>query len=313
MKVLIVHAHAEPKSFNGALTERAVATLTAEGHEVQVSDLYAMGFNPVSDRSNFTTIANPDYLKQQAEEAYATEHDGFAPEILAEIEKLEWCDTLIFQFPLWWFGLPAILKGWVDRIFAYKRVYAGGFWYDKGAFTGKRALLSLTTGGVETAYSPSGLQGSIDQILYPIQHGMLAFTGFDVLPPFVSWSVAHIDDASRAGLLDAWDARLRALTTTKPIVWTPALSDLDKTFRDTVPSFVVHGVFTGEPPAELVAAERIAVASLKAHGVLKSIQLASDYRQGWLLLRAADEETVWGHLRALPLFEYLRWEVVRVG
>ena len=116
LKYFIVHAHHEPASFNGAMTRRAVADLTAAGHEVKVSDLYTMGFDPVSDRRNFTTVANPAFLKQQNEERHATEHNGFAPDIAAEMDKLAWCDVLVFQFPLWWFSMPAILKGWLERV-----------------------------------------------------------------------------------------------------------------------------------------------------------------------------------------------------
>src|SRR5215469_18028323 len=77
LRFFIVHAHHEPTSFNGAMTREAVAALQAAGHEVVVSDLYAMGFDPVSDRRNFVTVANPERLRQQSEEAYASEHDGF--------------------------------------------------------------------------------------------------------------------------------------------------------------------------------------------------------------------------------------------
>jgi len=118
MRVFIVHAHHESTSFNSAMAREAVATLMAAGHEVVVSDLYKMGFNPVSDRRNFITVADPEHLSQQAEEAYASIHQGYAPDLQAEMDKLAWCDTLIFQFPIWWLGLPAILKGWVDRVFA---------------------------------------------------------------------------------------------------------------------------------------------------------------------------------------------------
>jgi NAD(P)H dehydrogenase (quinone) len=127
MRIFIVHAHPEPKSFNGAMTETAAVSLKTAGHEVIVSDLYAMRFNPVSDRQNFITIHNPDYFRQQTEEAHAAMHDGFAPDVQQEMDKLFWCDALILQFPLWWFGLPAILKGWVDRVFASGgRIYGGG-------------------------------------------------------------------------------------------------------------------------------------------------------------------------------------------
>ncbi|TIT69787.1 MAG: NAD(P)H-dependent oxidoreductase, partial [Mesorhizobium sp.] len=71
MRIFIVHAHPEPKSFNGALTRTAQEALSASGHEVVVSDLYAMGFNPVSDRRNFTAVRDPNYYRQQVEEANA--------------------------------------------------------------------------------------------------------------------------------------------------------------------------------------------------------------------------------------------------
>src|SRR6516225_2630860 len=60
MSVFIVHAHPEPRSFNGAMTRAAAAALKEAGHELAVSDLYAMGFDPVSDRHNFTTVNDPD-------------------------------------------------------------------------------------------------------------------------------------------------------------------------------------------------------------------------------------------------------------
>ena len=221
MKIFIVHAHPEPQSFNAALTNTAVEFFTSEGHDVRVSDLYAMKFNPVSDRHNFTSVANPDYFKQQIEEMHASENDGFAPEILAEIEKLEWCDGLIFQFPLWWFALPAILKGWADRTLVMGRVYGGGQWYDNGAFKGKRALLSLTTGGPETMYQPDGLNGDIRQMLFPVNHGILRFNGFEVLPPFIAWGAAHVDDATRKNYLAAYRRRLAEFETADPIAYPP--------------------------------------------------------------------------------------------
>ena len=73
MNILIVHAHHEPNSFCSALKDAAVSELTTLGHQVVVSDLYAEGFDPISDRRNFTTVADGNYLKQQAEEAYAQE------------------------------------------------------------------------------------------------------------------------------------------------------------------------------------------------------------------------------------------------
>src|SRR5512147_2838395 len=101
---------------------------------------------------------------------HASERDSFAPDVAEEIQKLLWCDLLLFTFPLWWFGLPAILKGWVDKVFAFNRVYGRGRIYDNGKFRGRRALLSLTTGGSgEAAYRPDGFNGDINGVLRPIQ------------------------------------------------------------------------------------------------------------------------------------------------
>lgn len=201
MRFFIVHAHHESTSFNAAMTREATAALEAAGHEVVVSDLYAMGFDPVSDRRNFTTVANPERLRQQTEEAYASEHDGFAPELKAEMAKLAWCDVLILQFPLWWLGLPAILKGWVDRVFAVGPAYGGGRHFEKGVFRGKRAICALTVGGSATTYSSQGMYAPIETVLYPINHGILGFVGFAVLDPFTVYApVRQSDDERRANL-----------------------------------------------------------------------------------------------------------------
>jgi NAD(P)H dehydrogenase (quinone) len=231
MRALIVHAHHEPESFNGAMTRTARAALADAGHEVVVSDLYAMGFDPVSDRRNFTTVYDPAYLKQQAEEAHAAAHNGFAADIQSEMDKLFWCDTLILQFPLWWFGMPAILKGWVDRVFASGgRIYGGGRWYDRGVFAGKRASCAVTIGGAPGLYADDGLNGPIDRILFPINHGVLAFTGFSVVPPFLVHAPARMSAAERAATLSRYAAHVLALESLSPIAY-PGLEAYDADYR----------------------------------------------------------------------------------
>ncbi|WP_134088608.1 NAD(P)H-dependent oxidoreductase [Olivibacter sp. XZL3] len=209
MKILIVLAHPEPESFNGALFQTAIETLKMKGHEIRTSDLYSMRFNPISDRHNFTTVKDPSFLKLGMEEIYATEHDGFAPDIKTEQDKLEWCDLMIWQFPLWWFSVPAILKGWTDRVFAAGKVYgAGRIPYVSGKFSGKKALLSITTGSPEGHYLKDGPYGDINNILKPIHRGIFEYTGFSVLQPQLSYSVAHIMEEERLALLNKWSKRL---------------------------------------------------------------------------------------------------------
>jgi NAD(P)H dehydrogenase (quinone) len=217
MKVFVVYWHPEPQSFNAAMFHTIAQTFMAAGHEVRTSDLLAMRFDPVSSRRNFTTVKDPNYFKPQIEEMYATEMGGFSEEVESEIGKLEWCDLMIWQFPLWWFGLPAVLKGWVDRVFALGRTYGGGRYYEAGVFRGKRALLSLTTGGPEDAYDKGAFNGDMAGILRPIHRGMLQFVGFDVLAPQIVYAPVRLTDEEREQHLDAFSERLKGIEQEAPI------------------------------------------------------------------------------------------------
>lgn len=224
MRFLFVHAHHEPTSFCSALVQVGAEALRAEGHEVEVSDLYAMGFDPVSDRRNFSTVRDSLRLKQQAEEEYASAHDGFVPELAAEMDKLARADVLVLSFPLWWLGMPAILKGWVDRVFALGRAYGGGRYYDRGVFAGKRAMCAITVGGSSAAYSEFGLYGPLEATLYPIHHGILAFTGFSVVEPFVVHGPARLREEDRQQRLLHFVERLRMIDAL-PVLEAPSTAD----------------------------------------------------------------------------------------
>lgn len=220
MRVFIVHAHHEPTSFNGSLTRAAAAALQEAGHAVRISDLHAMSFDPVSDRRNFQTVADASRLNQQVEEEHASAVRGYAKEVQVEMNKLDWCDALILQFPLWWMGMPAIMKGWIDRVLAAGRAYGGGRYYSRGVFQGKRAMCSVTVGGSALVYSECGAYGPIERVLFPIHHGILSFVGFSVLEPFVVYGPARLSDAQRLAQLRSYRERVHALETS-PVV--PAL------------------------------------------------------------------------------------------
>lgn len=221
MNVLIVYAHEEPLSFNGAMKNAAIETFETQGDTVVVSDLYRMGFKAVADSEDFLERRDKHYLKRQAEEKAAMELGTQAHDILVEQEKLRKCDLLILQFPLWWFGMPAILKGWVDRVMAMGFAYGGGQWYDNGGLKGRKAMLALTTGGPAQMYGPHSRNGDMDTILFPIQHGILYFCGFEVLPPFIAWSPARASDDERAAMLTAYRAQLKQLDELPPLPFHP--------------------------------------------------------------------------------------------
>ena len=216
MNAFLVLAHPEPQSFNSSLFQAARRAFREGGHAVQVSDLYAMGFNPVSGRHNFISVKDPRFFKQQSEEIHATEVGGFASDIEAELRKLEWCELMVWQFPLWWFGLQAVLKGWADRVLAMGRTYGTGRFYNDGVFRGKRALLSITTGGPRHDYEKDGWNGDIEAIVRPIQRGIFEFVGFSVLSPQLFYGSARMSEEERSRALDAYVTRLRKLEEETP-------------------------------------------------------------------------------------------------
>ena len=210
LNVLIVHAHHEPHSFCSALFNRVALTLARSGHRVVTSDLYALRFDPVSDRRNFVSVFDPSYLKQGREEQHATAVGGFVPELEHEIRKLEECDLLVFSFPLWWFSMPAILKGWVDRTFAFWRIFGASKLYEQGLGHGsKRAMIMMTTGGPRESYGPPGPHPPIDTILTPIEHGIFRFNGFVVETPFIVFQPARMSTEERHAQLKRVEERFR--------------------------------------------------------------------------------------------------------
>jgi NAD(P)H dehydrogenase (quinone) len=231
LNVLIVYAHPEPQSFNGAMKDLAVETLTAAGHEVIVSDLYAMGFNPVAGRDDITgEPTNPEFFSLQREQTAAYDSGRTAPEIAAEMKKLRRADFVIFQSPIWWFGMPAMLKGWADRVFARGFAYLPGRKYDTGMFKGKLAMVAATTGTSADTYAPDGIDGDILTVLWPVHNGLLRYAGFDVLPPFVAYMPGRVGDDGRKAYLEAYRKRIEEIDET-PRLFFHAAEDYGKNER----------------------------------------------------------------------------------
>jgi NAD(P)H dehydrogenase (quinone) len=226
MKVLIVHAHPEAKSFTAALRDQAVATLQAQGHEVQVSDLYAMNWNPVASDADFSNRENPDYLVYALEQRLGVKSQSLATDIQAELDKLLWADLLILNFPIFWFSAPAMLKGWIDRVLVSGVCYGGKRFYDQGGLAGKKALVTVTLGGREHMFGEGAIHGPLEDMLRPILRGTLAYVGFDVLEPFVAWHVPYISEEARQQFLVDYDQRLQHLSDDLPLEF-PKLSQFD--------------------------------------------------------------------------------------
>ncbi|ETX27024.1 NAD(P)H-dependent oxidoreductase [Roseivivax isoporae] len=221
----IVHAHPDPASYNGALTRAAERTLRDRGGTVTVSDLYGAGFDPVESGQHYPRRAEPDHFAPLAEQRHAWKTGTVPDDVTTQITLLEAADLVILQFPLWWHGPPAILKGWMDRVFVSGGLYTSGMRYDTGYFTGRRALVSVTTGAPRAAFGPGSRGGDFETMLWPVQYS-LHYMGFSVLPPFVSYGVQghgysyegrnSLEERLR-GNLAAWASHLAGLHGIEPL------------------------------------------------------------------------------------------------
>ncbi len=230
MNVLIVHAHNEPGSFTAAMKNLAVVVLSDQGHEVRVSDLHAQNFNPVATAADFGSRANEDYLVYALEQRHNLKHGTLAEDIRTELEKIQRADLIIFSFPIYWFGMPAILKGWIDRVFVSGLCYGGRRIYDQGGLKGKKAMLAFTLGGQSHMFGKGAVHGEIETLLRPIHQGMLAYVGLEVLPPFIAYHVPYISETERWDYLNQYCEHLLTLDQRAPLVF-PSLDDFDETLR----------------------------------------------------------------------------------
>lgn len=229
MKYFIVYAHPEPTSLSGHLKNRAVAALEQAGHEVIVSDLYAIGWKAVADADDFPERRDTAPLKygKASQEAYRTGTQ--TADIAEEQRKLLWADAVILQFPFWWYTMPAILKGWVDRVYAYGFAYGIGVhgcgrWGDRfgeGTLQGRRAMVAITVGGRMAHYGPRGVNGTMDDLLWPIQHGILYYPGMDVVPPAVFYEVDRASAEAVESMAQAYIERLLNIASADPIPFRP--------------------------------------------------------------------------------------------
>lgn len=221
MKVLWVFAHPEPRSLNGSLRDFGVKTLEAAGHEVRQSDLYAMKWKAVADGDDFIDTEPGARLAYASSSFRGFKNGTQTPDVATEQAKLIWADTILIQFPLWWFSVPAILKGWFDRILAAGLAYRvsdpanpkRNLRYGDGNLQGKRGMLIVTTGATEASLGPRGVAGDINDLLFPVNYGVLWYTGVSVLRPHLIHGANRVGDQDYAMLEQAFAARLATLAT----------------------------------------------------------------------------------------------------
>ncbi|WP_417267159.1 NAD(P)H-dependent oxidoreductase [Celeribacter baekdonensis] len=100
MRALVIYCHPRETSFNRGIRDLVLTRLSAAGAEVRLRDLYAEEFDPVMSAYDHQIYETVPENRQR---------------VARDCTDLQWCNTLIFVYPTWWYGLPAMLKGWLDR------------------------------------------------------------------------------------------------------------------------------------------------------------------------------------------------------
>ncbi|KAK5890385.1 hypothetical protein CesoFtcFv8_013910 [Champsocephalus esox] len=166
-------------------------------------------------------VKNADHFCYGEETKLAWEAGKLTADITEEQRKLTEADLVIFQFPMYWFTVPAIMKGWMDRVLTLGFAFTHEKRYSQGIFKDKKAMLSFTTGSQESMFSANGINGDMNVTLWPLQNGILYYCGFQVLAPQIFWAPSHVPSEARGTMLESWRTRMQGLLGENPLAFTP--------------------------------------------------------------------------------------------
>ncbi len=237
MRVLTVYAHPNPKSFCHAVLERFTQGLADAGHVSEVVDLYAIKFNPVYEMDDYAFFAHESVPSEIFDEAELRERmiagAGTRPwraaakrwlrnkrmpellevmasarpeDVLAQQEKVAAADGLAFIAPIMWMNFPAILRGWMERVFTYGFVYTmtGEAWL-KGELSGRqpllkhrKALIMTPTFFRESDYRDSGCGAAIERL---VDDFGFRYPGIEQVEHVYFYAVDAVGDARRRDYL----------------------------------------------------------------------------------------------------------------
>ncbi len=188
MRVLAVFCHPDPDSFSGALLDRFVAGTEDAGHDCEVADLYREGFDPLMsmrDRQQFDGVPMP-------------------PDVLVEQARIEQSDALCLVFPIWWYGMPAMMKGWLDRVWSAGWAYHRKHDPEGSLLKPRPCTLLVPTGASRKLMDKWGYDREIDHLW---RYGVLGYCGVEPIRIHLmldaGWDrgahAGHLETAYRAG------------------------------------------------------------------------------------------------------------------
>lgn len=165
MKYLIIYAHPNESSLNNYLLKNVSDSLQKEQQDIEIRDLYKIQFNPV--------LSLADMEGQRMGKVDAT--------VQQEQEYISWADHIVFIYPIWWTGMPAIMKGYIDRVFSYGFAYLYDQGVQKGLLTGKKATIINTQGKSRAEYERIGMDKALS---LTSDKGIFTYCGLEIKQHF---------------------------------------------------------------------------------------------------------------------------------
>ncbi|MCC3216755.1 NAD(P)H-dependent oxidoreductase [Chryseobacterium sp. X308] len=188
MRHLIIYAHPNENSLNYHLLNTVVETLQLRNEEVVVRDLYTIGFDPV--------LSLEDMQGQRVGKV--------SDDVKTEQEYISWAEQITFIYPIWWTGLPAMMKGYIDRVFSYGFAYRYDQGIQKGLLKGKKTVIINTHGKSHEEYEKTGMDKALT---LTSDNGIFIYSGFEI--------IRHLffDKADKASPenLEIWKGQIRNL------------------------------------------------------------------------------------------------------
>ncbi|WP_282115944.1 NAD(P)H-dependent oxidoreductase [Cellulophaga baltica] len=188
MKHLIIYSHPNKGSLNHHLLQTVIDSLKIKNHEIVIRDLYQLNFNPV--------LSLEDMDGQRM--------GNVTDEVKQEQQYISWADHIIFIYPIWWTGMPAIMKGYIDRVFSYGFAYR----YDKGVqkslLTGKLTTIINTHGKSQAEYESIGMDKALS---LTSDKGIFTYCGLEINQHF------FFDKADKANSeeIEEWTIKIKTL------------------------------------------------------------------------------------------------------
>lgn len=187
MKNLIVYAHPNSGSLNHFFKQTVLESLQESGEEIEVRDLNQINFNPV--------LSLDDMNGQRMGKV--------ADDVKTEQDFIAWSDRIIFIYPIWWTGMPAIMKGYIDRVFSYGFAYRYDQGIQKGLLTGKKTIIINSHGKSNAEYEAMGMDKAL---ALTSDTGIFTYSGLEIQEHF------YFDKADRASQenVSDWENQLKA-------------------------------------------------------------------------------------------------------